>query len=363
MNRESGGTVPVPGRHRTSRRGRRLLGFVCGIVGLLVFAYVYLQSPFLWFVHVEAGRIPEPAPGTQRILVIAPHPDDDVLSAGGELALAVEGGDSVLVVFLTNGDANRAGERLITMTPFHSARAYRALGGRRQKEAVLALGKLGVTPENALFLNYPDRGLINLVVENALCDTPYRSRFTEADAKYSSNAFNPGLSYCGENLLADLEEIMESFRPTVIYVPHPLDAHPDHAAGYYFGVLAAQRALARDADGAPKTVRCYMTHVAHRPWPWPKGIGLGYAFELLPVYIEEDPWESIPLPKNVEQLKLAAVRSHTSQWWTSRPTLEAFVRQNEIYMVVNIAGMDGVPRWPAASGNGSLARATDGGER
>ncbi len=348
-------TGPRRGRPRILPM-RRLLLVATMALGVLAAAYTVLQWPPLWFVHLDPGRIPEPGEERQRLLVIAPHPDDDILSAGGAMALATEAGDSVLVVFLTDGDANQAGERLITMTPLRFARGFRALGSRRQKEAILALRRLGVASENALFLNYPDRGLIHLVSESALCETPYRSRFTEANAKYSSVAFNPGLLYCGANLLADLEEIIVLFRPTVIYIPHPLDAHPDHAAGYYFGVLAAQRALAREPDAAPKTVRCYLTHVAHGPWPWPRGIGLGYAFELLPVYVGEDPWGSISLPKSVEQAKLSAIRRHTSQWWTSRRTLEAFARENEIYMVVSIAGMDGVPRWPAIRGSEPLAR-------
>lgn len=342
------------GKSRRGGRGRRLLLIGGAILALIVAAYVYLQSPFLWSVHLEPGRIPDPGEETHRLLVIAPHPDDDILSAGGTMALAIEDGASVLVVFLTDGDANQGGKRLITMSPFHSARGYRALGSRRQKEAVLALGRLGVGPESAFFLNYPDRGLIHLVVENALCDAPYSSRFTKRDAKYSPIAFNPGLSYCGENLLADLEEIVCRFRPTTVYVPHPVDTHPDHAAGYYFSVLAIQNVLARDPDAAPETVRCYLTHAPQRPWPWPKGIGLGYAFELLSVYIEEDPWESIALPEAVARAKRAAIRSHISQWWTSREMLAPFVRQNEIYMVVTVGGLDGVPRWPVVYGDGPL---------
>src|SRR5262245_44158967 len=41
-----------------------------------------------------------------RILVLAPHPDDEVLGAGGVLHEAVSRKLPVHVVFLTNGDSN-----------------------------------------------------------------------------------------------------------------------------------------------------------------------------------------------------------------------------------------------------------------
>ncbi|HET7042023.1 MAG TPA: PIG-L family deacetylase, partial [Gemmatimonadales bacterium] len=43
---------------------------------------------------------------SDRILVLVPHPDDEVLGAGGVLREAVRRGLPVRVVFLTNGDSN-----------------------------------------------------------------------------------------------------------------------------------------------------------------------------------------------------------------------------------------------------------------
>lgn len=42
-------------------------------------------------------------PAAKRILVIAPHPDDDILGAGGTLLKAIDSGAKVHVLYVTNG--------------------------------------------------------------------------------------------------------------------------------------------------------------------------------------------------------------------------------------------------------------------
>src|SRR5262245_52083561 len=47
-----------------------------------------------------------------RLLVVAPHPDDEVLAAGGLMQHVLAAGGQVRVVYLTNGDGYRDGVRL-----------------------------------------------------------------------------------------------------------------------------------------------------------------------------------------------------------------------------------------------------------
>src|SRR5690242_7448135 len=47
---------------------------------------------------------PEPKPG-DRLLIIAPHPDDEALAAGGVIQRAIARGARVRIVVLTDGDA------------------------------------------------------------------------------------------------------------------------------------------------------------------------------------------------------------------------------------------------------------------
>jgi LmbE family N-acetylglucosaminyl deacetylase len=52
-------------------------------------------------------------PSAARILVISPHPDDDILGAGGTLMKAIDNGAEVHVVYVTNGNDNHRKDGLI----------------------------------------------------------------------------------------------------------------------------------------------------------------------------------------------------------------------------------------------------------
>lgn len=317
-------------RRRKWRCRHWLLATFAACVLIISGIYIYLQTPILWFVSIEPGIVPtHDEAGPERIMVVAPHPDDDILGVGGTMAEAAATGSSVLVVYLTNGDANRAARRVITMNPYHIPAQYRALGSRRQKEAVLALRRLGLASENAVFLNYPDQGLTPMLEDHWAPSDPYRSRFTNRDAKYSAQALNPSADYCGANLVEDLAFILRRYQPTILYLPHPEDAHPDHHAGYRAGMLALG-ALA--SQFVPPDIRCYMVHLFEERWPVPGGVHVALPLSILPASIAAEPWNSAVLPDWAVDAKLNAIRAHYSQWLTSRGFLAGFVRTNEIYV-------------------------------
>jgi len=119
----------------------------------------------------------------KKVLVLAPHPDDEIIGCGGSLALHTRAGDPVKVVFLTNGakgDVSGAMDR----------EEYVAL---RKNEAVNACAHIGVT--DLEFWSYEDRSL----------------------------AGSPGA-------LLRMIDLLEGFRPELVYVPSPLEFHPDHRA-------------------------------------------------------------------------------------------------------------------------------------
>src|SRR6185436_19732439 len=78
----------------------------------------------------------------QGVMVVAPHPDDDVITASGVVRRAVLRGETVRVVYVTNGD--------------YAGTSY---GFQRQGEAVGAEAQLGVPESNLIFLGYPDGSL------------------------------------------------------------------------------------------------------------------------------------------------------------------------------------------------------------
>jgi len=165
-----------------------------------------------------------------RILVLAPHPDDEVLGAGGVLREAVRRGLPVRVVFLTNGDSNEWSFLAYHKRPVIFPRAVLAMGTMRQGEALAATAALGIPARDVSFLGYPDYGTLTIWRAHWSARPPGRGRLTRATAVPYPAAYRPGAPFKGEEILADLEAILREFRPTRIFVSHPADHHPDHAA-------------------------------------------------------------------------------------------------------------------------------------
>ena len=110
----------------------------------------------------------------ERLLVLAPHPDDEVIGCGGLVALHLREGRKVHVAVATDGA--QAGD-----------------AAQRESESRAALALLGdATIE---FLRFPDRDLSNA---------------HELDGR--------------------LAAILREWKPDLIAVPSPLEIHPDHIA-------------------------------------------------------------------------------------------------------------------------------------
>ena len=288
-------------------------------------------------------RYATPSDPLRRLLVVAPHPDDDVLAVGGTMAQARARGGSVLVAYLTNGDANRAARRIATTRPLESASQYRSLGAKRQAEAILALRRLGLPASSAVFLNYPDRGLMPCLRTHWNSSDPYRSRFTDRAATYSASAYMPNAPYCGENLVKDIASILLGFRPTCVYLPHESDAHPDHRAAYSLGMQALRAAAGEFFPATACRTRCYPVHGFQRR---PRLVDReAHSPRLVPLPLPggEDDWCVTLLSGRTIAAKYAAIRSHRSQWLVTRHFLASFATRCEIYAPVTARGV------PAAS--------------
>lgn len=72
--------------------------------------------------------------GCRRLVVVAPHPDDEVLGVGGLMCVAATAGIAVRVVAVTDGDASHPGSPTLSaadlsrLRPHESAVALRMLG-------------------------------------------------------------------------------------------------------------------------------------------------------------------------------------------------------------------------------------------
>ncbi len=273
---------------------------------------------------------PAPVPG-QRLLVFAPHPDDETLGAAGLMRQARLRSDDVRVVILTNGDgfrisaAQEFGE--LTVPPKDFVR----YGYLRQTEARTALGVLGIPADHVFFLGYPDRGLMPMWISHWATDNPTASAYTLADHSPYSDAATPNASYCGAALLSDIKQQMVAEQPTDIYVTHPNDDHPDHAAASVFVRTAFQQLK---ASGLPWAQTAHLHYyLVHRgDWPTPQGLHEDAA--LLPpgpMASLDTHWTALPLSRRDTQKKYTAIKRYQSQVAASSRFLYSFARRNEIF--------------------------------
>lgn len=161
----------------------------------------WIPRPVLPYVHavrsLPGGRPAVVTPNLRRVLVVAPHPDDETIACGGTLARLVDAGAVVTVVFATDGEATRGA----SAPPDEIAR-------RRRGEARAACSVLGV--DRVRHLGFADGSLAER-----------RDELTEA-----------------------LRTIALEVVPDGVLVPWFLDGHPDHRAAS----LAAAAAVAPDVE-------------------------------------------------------------------------------------------------------------------
>jgi len=101
--------------------------------------------------------------GDTRLLVVAPHPDDEVLGAGGVMQRVHTAGGVVRVIYLTDGDGYPEGVRVEDHVEVPTAKDYRGYGRQRKREARAALNVLQLGPSLTMnFLSFPDAGLCRL---------------------------------------------------------------------------------------------------------------------------------------------------------------------------------------------------------
>jgi LmbE family N-acetylglucosaminyl deacetylase len=87
-----------------------------------------------------------------RILVLAPHPDDEALACAGAIQRGLASGLPVHVVFLTLGDNNEWSFTVYRKRPQLLPRQVRAMGEVRHDEALSAARALGLAPDALIFL-------------------------------------------------------------------------------------------------------------------------------------------------------------------------------------------------------------------
>ncbi|WEN16854.1 PIG-L family deacetylase [Rhodanobacter sp. AS-Z3] len=143
-----------------------------------------------------------------RLLVVAPHPDDETIANGLLIQQVRAAGGEVRVLLLTAGDNNPWPQRWLERRLCIGVEDRRRWAQRRQSEFLQALRCLGLSESDQRSLGWPDMGLTEHLLQ-------------ECDAAVAA-------------LLAAINE----FQPSLLLVPALSDHHPDHGAAHVLLRLA-----------------------------------------------------------------------------------------------------------------------------
>lgn len=205
---------------------------------------------------------------TSRVLILAPHPDDEALGCGGLIQHALAVGAAVRVLFVTDGDNNpwpqRLAERRFRITPTRRA----AWGARRRDEAKASIRQLGLTEADVDFAGLPDQGL----TEDLLT----------GDGRFSKL----------------LREQVRQFQPNLVVGPSVNDTHPDHSA-----IAVMTRLLLPDVP--------LLEYLIHG---------------------QSGPSDDVALSAQQVQIKRAAIQCHRTQMALSHRRFLAYARPTECFL-------------------------------
>ncbi|MBT5400692.1 PIG-L family deacetylase [bacterium] len=121
----------------------------------------------------------------ENVLIVAAHPDDEVLGCGGVIAKHIDDNDNVSVVFMADGVESR------------NYQDFESNISDRKTHALKACSILGVN--NPIFLNFPDNRMDSI----PLLD-----------------------------VIKSIEKIIDKLSPTIIYTHNDSDLNIDHRITY-----------------------------------------------------------------------------------------------------------------------------------
>ncbi len=288
-----------------------------------VFAALLLAGPAG---RAAAAAAPFLLGGDERILVLAPHPDDETLAAGGLVQEALALDVPVRVCFLTMGDNNEISFLFTRKHPVFLPGAVRAMGTVRMHEAIAACTQLGLSTNDLVFLGYPDSGTLAIWNHHWRETPPYRSKLTRVNAVPYDRALTPGSAYAGEDILDDLEEVFRDFRPTHVVVSHPADHNVDHRALYLFARVVLWNLA---AEGPAPELLPAPLHFTQ--WPEPRRYHPLRSASPPHFLADAVDWREFALAPFQVSNKYAAIRRHHTQYIGSAPYLDSFVRKTELF--------------------------------
>ncbi|MCS7185618.1 MAG: PIG-L family deacetylase [Armatimonadetes bacterium] len=236
-----------------------------------------------------------------RVVVVSPHPDDETLGCAGLIQRLLQRGAEPVVIVVTNGDGFDASIHLklheVQIEPEDRATYVKM----RQAETLAAMRKLGLFPEQVIFLDFSERTLAADWLRNG-----------------------------DESFVNELANWFEKIRPTTVILPSRYDDHPIHAVVCSLGWAALLKLAAEGRLTYMPKVLEFLIHYGEFPRPQ----GLQPSLELLPPsdLILAARWYHLPLSSEMKQRKWEALKCYrTQQLPLTWRFLKSFVRTNELF--------------------------------
>lgn len=323
-----------------------LISFV--IVFILILGLLYFKH------HTKAAiRYPEPdelstydftnpnlvlAKG-KKILILAPHEDDETLMCSGIISHALTNGADIRIGVISNGD-----------------KKGRKAGLTRIRETLTAMECLGLNPSNILFLGFGDmekdsRSFLNRLYNVATDTTVVPSyvgiqTYSVPEApEYHYQKHGVHGHYNRATFRQDLEGLIEEFSPDYIFVTSLYDSHPDHYTLYKFTVESIINLKRNTPDFSPIMYE-YLIHSHDGDDYWParnpknsflipfsKPVTLDthtlLDWEKREIFLMPLDMQAIPLSKNKKHITLSKYRSQKPS--ANKNYLYSYVKRDEFF--------------------------------
>ena len=267
-----------------------------------------------------------------RLMVFSPHPDDETLGAAGLIQRVLSTGGKVRVVFITSGDGFTEGLQMEKHLSNPTADDYREYGREREKEALCALGTLGLKKEDVTFLGFPDGVLSNLIARFPTAGHPCTSPFTREDHPPGQEIIVPHTEYDGDDVVNEIVHELCGFKPNLIATTPSAGWHPDHCATHYFATTAMMELNRKDRSFQPE-VLAFVIHF--KRWPMDSDIGASLSPpEDFPdaAHAKDVRWLSLSLSSKELDTKKEAILQYHSQMLYMGSYMLSFARLNELFI-------------------------------
>ncbi len=247
-----------------------ILGVILGyfLVNFIIFHIFKTVPDFAYYLF---PKLEEPST-SQKILIISPHPDDEILSAGGYIQRAITNKAQIKIILLTDGDKMNLGK--IRINQFKKATTF-----------------LGVNKSDLVLLNLPDGNLKKLP---------------------------------SEEIKQKILNSLKDFNPDIVIYPSFYDEHYDHKI--------AGEIIEEIFKNEPKVKK--LTYLIHfKGYPQPRKL-ITKEFILPPYFLAFScEWKVFDLTPQEIDNKNRALRIYSIS--TSIPIeknfLFSFIRRNELF--------------------------------